>query len=76
MASAIKRAARSQRSHRDNHNFGRFILNAHNKAEAVARVKFGQMLAEEMQKQRDNKDNTALTDVTYSDIEDEKKENE
>ena len=76
MANAIKRAARSQRSHRRDKNFRQFIWNAHRTAEERAKVNFGHILAEEMKKQRDNKDNTALTDVTYSDIEDEKKENE
>lgn len=56
MANAIKRAARSQRSYRDNKNFRQFIWNAHNKAEQVAKVKFGQMLAEEMRKGKEEKE--------------------
>jgi len=76
MANAVKHAARSGRSFRNDKNFRQFMWNAHRTAEEKAKVNFGKLLAEEMQKQRDNKDNTALTDVTYSDIEDEKKENE
>ena len=55
MANAIKRAARSQRSHRDDKNFRQFAWNAYRKAEERAKVKFGHMLAEEMQKNRENK---------------------
>lgn len=75
MANAVKRAARSQRSHRDNKNFRQFIWNANQRAEAKAKIKFGQMLAEEMKKNREEKNKDTLS-VTYSDVEDDKKENE
>ena len=55
MSGAIKKAARSKRSHRDNKNFRQFIWNANNKAEQVANVKFGQMLAEELRKNKEEK---------------------
>ena len=61
MANAIKRVARSRRSHRGDKNFGRFIWNAHKKAEEKFKIDFGHMLAEEMEKNRE---------------ENEKKENE
>ena len=55
MANAVKRAARSQRSHKDNKNFRQFIWNANQRAEAKAKIKFGQMLAEEMRKGKEEK---------------------
>ena len=61
MANAIKRVARSKRSHRDDKNFRQFMWNAHRTAEEKAKIKFGHMLAEEMKKNRE---------------ENEKKENE
>jgi len=61
MANAVKRVARSKRSHRDDKNFRQFAWNAHRTAEEKAKIKFGHMLAEEMKKKRE---------------ENEKKENE
>lgn len=75
MANAIKKAARSRRSHRDDKNFRQFAWNAHRRAEERAKIQFVRMLAEEMKKNRENKNKETLS-VTYSDVEDEKKENE
>jgi basic membrane lipoprotein Med (substrate-binding protein (PBP1-ABC) superfamily) len=55
MANAIKKAARSRRSHRDDKNFRQFAWNAHRRAEERAKIQFGRMLAEEMKKQREEK---------------------
>lgn len=57
MANAIKHVARSKRSHRDDKNFRQFAWNAHRRAEERAKVQFGHMLAEEMKKQREEKEN-------------------
>ena len=57
MANAIKKIARSRRSHNNNKNFRQFMWNAERKSEERAKVKFGQMLAEEMQKDKDKKEN-------------------
>ena len=75
MSGKIKQVARSKRSHRDDKNFRQFAWNAHQKAEEKAKVKFGHMLAEEMKKNREEKNKDTLS-VTYSDVEDDKKENE
>ena len=56
MANAIKRAARSQRSHRRDNNFRQFMWNASRTAEEKAKVNFGHILAEEIKKQREEKD--------------------
>ena len=53
MSGRVKQVARSKRSHRDSKNFGQFIRNAQFKADEGAEVKFGHMLAEEMQRQRE-----------------------
>lgn len=53
MANAIKKIARSRRSHNNNKNFRQFMWNAERKSEERAKVKFGQMLAEEMKKGRE-----------------------
>lgn len=55
MANAIKKAARSRRSHRDDKNFRQFAWNAHRRAEERAKIQFGRMLAEEMKKQKEEK---------------------
>ena len=57
MANAVKRVARSKRSHRDDKKFRQFVWNAHQKAEERAKVKFGHMLAEEMAKDKEKKEN-------------------
>ena len=57
MANAIKRVARSRRSHRGDKNFGRFIWNAHKRAEEKFKIDFGHLLAEEMKKDRTKKEN-------------------
>ena len=58
MANAVKRVARSRRSHNNSNNYFRqFIWNAHQKAEERAKVKFGHMLAEEMAKDKEEKEN-------------------
>ena len=57
MANAIKKIARSRRSHNNNKNFRQFIWNAEKRSEEKAKVKFGQMLAEEMKKDKDKKEN-------------------
>jgi len=56
MANAIKKAARSRRSHRDDKNFRQFAWNAHRRAEERAKIQFGRMLAEEMKKNREEKE--------------------
>lgn len=65
MANAVKHAARSRRSFRNDKNFRQFMWNAHRTAEEKAKVNFGKLLAEEMQKQREKEEAT-----------EEKKENE
>ena len=53
MADAIKHVSRSKRSHNNSKNFKQFAWNAYRKAEERAKVKFGEMLAEEMKKDRE-----------------------
>ena len=57
MASATKRAARSQRSHRDDKNYRRFLWNAHKRAEEKFKIDFGHMLAEQLKKDNEKKEN-------------------
>jgi basic membrane lipoprotein Med (substrate-binding protein (PBP1-ABC) superfamily) len=57
MANAIKKAARSRRSHRDDKNFRQFAWNAHRRAEERAKIQFGRMLAEEIAKGKEKKEN-------------------
>ena len=57
MADKKKHAARSQRSHRDNKNFRQFAMNAYRTAEERAKVKFGHMLAEQLSKNDEKKEN-------------------
>ena len=54
MAGAKKKAARSQRSHRDNKNFRIFMWNAQQKAEAKAQQKLSEMIAEQLKKKKEN----------------------
>ena len=55
MANAIKRVARSKRSHNGDKNFRQFAWNAYQKSEEKAKVKFGHMLAEEMKKNKEKR---------------------
>jgi len=57
MANAIKKAARSRRSHRDDKNFRQFAWNAHRRAEERAKIQFSRMLAEEIAKGKEKKEN-------------------
>ena len=57
MAGAKKKAARSQRSHRDSKNFRRFAWNAQQKAEAKAQRKLSEMIAEQLRKNKEEKEN-------------------
>ena len=57
MANAIKRAARSMRSHRDNKNFRQFVWNAHQRAEERTKIEIGRMLAEKLKEDKEKKEN-------------------
>ena len=57
MANAIKHASRSKKSCRNNKNFGRFIWNANKRAEEKMKIDFGHMLAEQLKKNDEKKEN-------------------
>ena len=57
MANATKKAARSQRSHRKGVNFRQFIWNAQRREEAKAQRRFSEMIAEQLKKDKEKKEN-------------------
>ena len=75
MANAMKKAARSQRSYRSNKNFRQFAQNAITRAEEREKIKLSRLIAEQLKQSREKKNKDTLS-VTYSDVEDDKKENE
>ena len=54
MANAVKHAARSKRSHRDNKNFRQFAWNAHRRAEERTKIEIGRMLAEKLREGKED----------------------
>ena len=75
MANAMKKAVRSQRSYRSNKNFRQFAQNAITRAEEREKIKLSRLIAEQLKQSREKKNKDTLS-VTYSDVEDDKKENE
>ena len=57
MAGKNKHAARSQRSHRDDTYLRRLAWNAHRRAEEKMKMEVGRMIAEQLNKDNDKKEN-------------------